>query len=289
MIPYLYEHENPNAKLRSNGKRFHGYPHRGRVASGIVVHTAENLPDITGDDTGAESVASYASRMERPASYHRVVDSDSIVVLLPDEAQAFHCVGWNSRTLGLSIASKAGTWDQTPAKWKTRILHNAADIAADWCVLHGIDPVHINSQALEHGGTGLIGHGELDPERRHDPGDDFPWEWFIRLVEERVEPVGDLYPEPVLTQPMTFIDTTATNGSGWWLIGDGGIANMGAAPYYGHLLDPTTRSILSVELGISDSELYYQGNPVSIVENELGGYTIWTDEGYSYTFWAGTI
>ena len=38
---YLVENENPNAKLRSNGKRGQYYPTRSKQIQGIVVHTAE--------------------------------------------------------------------------------------------------------------------------------------------------------------------------------------------------------------------------------------------------------
>lgn len=291
-MAYLLEHPNPNAPVRSDGGKYWGYPTRQRSIDSIVVHTAESLPDWDGTDTGAEAVAKYAARMDRAASYHTVVDSDSTIELLPPDHTAFHAVGWNSRALGLSFATRADEWANAPEWWVKSILENGATVAAAWCDTYGIAVQHATKGVIYNGGTGLIGHGEVDPGRRHDPGADFPWDRFLTMIVERL-PGAVTAPEPSALfagGPVPIIDLKGAPGGGEWaLIEDGGVMNLGGAAYYGHLLDPRTRQILTAALGVDDSELYYDGAPYSIEPNEFGGYDVWTDRNKRYSFHAGTV
>lgn len=293
MAAYLLEHPNPNAPVRADGGRYWGHPTRQRPIDTIVVHTAENVPDW-GDtnDLGAENVAAYAARMERAASYHTVVDSDTTIELLPAGYTAFHARGWNSNSLGLSFATSADQWDDAPEWWVASILANGADVAAGWCQQFGIDPVRVTKGVIYQGGTGFVAHADVDPSRRHDPGTGFPWDRFLTMVAERL-PGAVTAPAPSALfsgGPVPIIDLKGAPGGGEWaLIEDGGVMNFGGAPYCGHLLDPATRQILTAALGIGDGDLYYDGKPYSIEANDLGGYDIWTDRNRRYSFHPGTV
>lgn len=188
MSYYLYTHPNKHAPIRSNGIRFWGYPVRNGLPAIIVVHTAENRPDYVPPDTGAESVARYFSRTERPASAHVVTDSDSVIPLIPDTAVAFHVRGYNTPGWGIEIATQAASWNALPNWHKEALLRNAARVCAETASKWGIPVAYRTKAQIDSGLPGFTGHTDLDPSRRRDPGfDDEAWDQFIGYVKEAQE------------------------------------------------------------------------------------------------------
>lgn len=182
--PYLYEHQNRHAPVRTNGLRFWGYPSRppGVDSRVIAVHTAESFLDLIGVDTGAENVARFQSQTERPSSYHRIADSDSIVMCLPDEAVAFGVGNFNSPTLHISLAMRAADWsDEKKAKAAEPTLLNAAKVCQEWVQRYKIPLRWLTRVEALAGQSGFVKHGIMDPERRSDPGVRFPAARFLDL------------------------------------------------------------------------------------------------------------
>lgn len=191
MSYFLLDNENPNAGRGADGRRFHGHAARRGQAKVIVVHTAENIPDISGEDLGAENVARYLSTTDRQASYHTVVDADSIVRLLPHSYVAFHVRSFNSTSLGLSFATRAAEWARLPDERVTSALANGAREARSWSEAYAIPTVRINVSEALSGGTGFVSHSQMDPTRRTDPGRDFPWDRFLSMVSGSPPPPPD--------------------------------------------------------------------------------------------------
>lgn len=181
-MPYLYRHQNQYAPRRSNGLRFWGYPSRTKGITAIGVHTAE----ITPSPGSAENIAHYFSHTDRPASYHQIVDSDSTVRLLPDEATAFGIRGFNSPCLQLSFATRAASWGRYP-QWDRLALERGAQVAAEWCRRHLIPVRRITRTQAQQGVRGLVAHGTMDPGRRSDPGAGFPWQQFLHRVKALIK------------------------------------------------------------------------------------------------------
>lgn len=178
---YLLDHDNPNAPRRSDGNRFWGYPSRNGSIRVIGVHTGENAPDFVPPDRGAESIASYLSRVARAASYHEVVDSDSTIPLLPEHYTAFGIGNFNSPTWHLSFATEAHKWGMD-RKWQDAILRRGAVSAARIAKKHGIPAVKLTREQALNGKKGFVAHATMDPSRRSDPGKGFPWTNFFSLV-----------------------------------------------------------------------------------------------------------
>lgn len=205
---HMQDHPNPNKdQYRSN---------RRELATGaIVIHTAESTPDLVLPDMGAEGVANWISRRDTYGSYHDIVDSDSVVKLGPYDWETFH-VGVsrtvagvktraNSISLGLSFACRAHQWPnliweggkvvgyqggQLTDEWVDGALINGAYSAADMSNYirdtrgYGIPPNRISVEQFWAGEPGFITHAELDPGRRTDPGDQFPWFVFLSIFAD---------------------------------------------------------------------------------------------------------
>lgn len=165
------------------------YPTRAKPPTGLIaVHTGENLPDSEGADTGAEALASFITgRTDQAGSYHLLSDSDSRIQLARFEWTAFGARGYNSHVIHLGISGMHNKWrdDSIPYDFfaKTIMLaaHNAVQAARWLKAEHGIEvpAIRLTKAEADEGRPGFIDHSRLDPSRRRDPGDEFPWDLFL--------------------------------------------------------------------------------------------------------------
>lgn len=168
--------------LLSNPRK-HYYTTRTSPILGIVLHVTAGLEDFTPPDSGAEATIKYGQSNTRPASWHGIVDSDSIIDCLPDSYTAFHVVGFNSPTLGLEIANRDAKWTGKPQRWVDDTIRNAAEWCRPRVEKYGL-PVQLCTAAEVRSAVaarrkfGFTYHRYLDPSRRIDPGFDFPWAQF---------------------------------------------------------------------------------------------------------------
>lgn len=180
--PYLYTSNNPNARIRDNGKRGWYYPNRrGGLGSiqVIVLHTTENSPS----KRSAELTAKWQrDSAPSPSSYHKIVDSNSVLLTLPDGATSFSVVGYNTVSLNLSFATYARVWGKYP-EWEAGALKLAAESVAEWCVTYDIPVRYVTKDDVDRGKKGITFHSRLDPARRSDPGYKFPSTGFLKLVQ----------------------------------------------------------------------------------------------------------
>ena len=161
----------------------HFYTTRRSPILGIVLHVTAGLEDFTPPDNGAEATVRYGQSNTRAASWHGIVDSDSIIDCLPDAYTAYHCIGYNSSTLGLEIANRNAVWKGKPEAWVDNTIANAAKWCAPRVKTYGL-PVKLSTKAQVDAAIkagrpfGFTYHSYCDPTRRIDPGRDFPWEQF---------------------------------------------------------------------------------------------------------------
>ena len=165
----------------------HYYPTRNSPILGIVLHVTAGLEDFTPPDSGAEATIRYGQSNTRPASWHGIVDSDSVIDCLPDNYTAFHCIGLNSPSLGLEIANRDAKWATKPEPWAGDTLKNGADWCRPRVAKYGL-PIRLSTAAEVRAAVnagrpfGFTYHRYMDPSRRIDPGFDFPWNRFETLL-----------------------------------------------------------------------------------------------------------
>lgn len=180
-MAFLWTANNPHAPVRANGRRFWGYPTRNGGTAAIRcigIHTAETDPS----PASAENVARWLrDSAPNPASYHSLVDSDSEVELLPDSAVAFGIASFNTPTVHLSFATRAGWWGRYPA-WDDDALDRGARVAARWVRRYNIPLRWITRTQALGGERGFVRHSTMDPSRRSDPGASFPADRFFTLI-----------------------------------------------------------------------------------------------------------
>ena len=215
---------NPHGTVNPDGRYWGRYRRRDPFSGGIVVHTAEVPPDYVAPDFGAERTADYFTGSTRPASYHRIADSDSIVPFLPLDHEAYHdATGGNRWSVGVSMGTQAHTWG-TNLEHDELVLRNAARAIAEaaryWASLApGRDPLAVarwitpaQYRAKE---PGLVEHGQLDPSRRSDPWTTHRLRPDLRdrlVAYVRAELTGQPAPEPEPTpdpEELTVADIAA--------------------------------------------------------------------------------
>lgn len=151
----------------------------------IVIHTMEAAKK----NNTAENVANYFKTTTNKVSAHLCIDNDSIVQCVYDNDVAYAAPGVNRDGIQLELAGFAS---QTKADWSdaynTLLLEKAANAAAQYCLKYDIPRVHLTNTQLKNGDKGIIGHYQASkvypPNAGHtDPGENFPWDFFIERVE----------------------------------------------------------------------------------------------------------
>ena len=221
---------------RSNPTGPNYYTRRNRPMLVYVVHITAGLQDFdTVDDNSAEGVVAYAQTTTRDVSWHVSTDSDSTIQLLPPEYTAWHVTNYNSGGYGHEISKLNTDWrvgPNAPLAWRAKTLDQAARHAAKiavqyripirWATRSEVDREFAKGSAGAP--VGFIGHWELDPTRRDDPGrlpgtstDTFPRDEFLSLVRYHAARI-QTPPIPAMAGgmdlPMQQIPLLGTTGGG---------------------------------------------------------------------------
>lgn len=190
----------------------HYYESRLRPLLACVMHITAGLEDLdTIADHSAENTANYAGTTDRDVSWHSGSDTDSWVSLLPATYTAWHVLSYNSPTYGHEISKRHTDWRVMPRDWIVKTLRIAAvgpdgksglkAIALRYGIpLRKATRAELDRELANHAAgrpwkpVGFIGHTELQPRDRLDPGlvgsiDTFPWDEFFSYMTD--DAVGD--------------------------------------------------------------------------------------------------
>jgi hypothetical protein len=156
----------------------------------IVIHTAE-CGEVR---SAAENVAAWGARPASQggpggASWHFMVDADSITQSVLEKDIAWHAGPVNGYSIGVE---HAGYHHQTPAQWADAytkaMLERSAQLVGDLCRRYGIPVRRLTADELKRGERfGITGHvdvtlGLTNGKGHQDPGPHFPWDWYLSRV-----------------------------------------------------------------------------------------------------------
>ena len=123
--------------------------------------------------TGMASAPAAVARLRDPAakvSAHYLIDEDGCVMdLVPEERRAWHAgvAGWrslddiNSHSIGIELVNPGHEWGYRPFPGVQ--IAALTELAAAIRARHGMPP------------EGVLGHSDVAPGRKTDPGELFPW------------------------------------------------------------------------------------------------------------------
>jgi N-acetylmuramoyl-L-alanine amidase len=128
--------------------------------------------------TGMRDAASALARLRDPiaaVSSHWLVDEDgSVIALVPERRRAWHAgisgwqgrIGLNASSIGIELVNPGHEWGYRPFPERQieAVERLCRGILARW----PIPPARI------------LGHADIAPHRKQDPGEAFPWRWLAQ-------------------------------------------------------------------------------------------------------------
>lgn len=120
----------------------------------------------------AEAAISWLCDPRSEVSCHYLVDEQGLVTqMVPESRRAWHAgvASWkgqedlNSRSIGIEIAN-AGDLDEGTCDYPDAQIDAVIALCQDICARHNIAPERV------------LGHSDVAPSRKKDPGRHFPWE-----------------------------------------------------------------------------------------------------------------
>ena len=149
----------------------------------VVIHTTESGPDSVWGvvnyfkNDGIDVSSTYVVNDKPNASGY--VD---VVLCVPESEKPWTQKSANPYSISYELVGRAA---RTREDWEAHRaqLRTVAALVAEDCVQYGIP--------VKRAFPGILGHRDLRsfgfPNDHTDPGEDFPWGWFLRLVESYVK------------------------------------------------------------------------------------------------------
>jgi N-acetylmuramoyl-L-alanine amidase len=126
----------------------------------------------TGMQSGQEAIDRLCDREAKVSSHYVVEEDGRIFRLVDEEDRAWHAgksawggyQGVNDISIGIEIVNPGHEWGYRP--FPAEQMQSVAALAQDIMKRHGILGRHV------------LGHSDVAPERKEDPGELFDWPWL---------------------------------------------------------------------------------------------------------------
>jgi len=141
---------------------------RNLPVSMVVLH-------YTGMPTGEEALARLCDPAAKVSAHYLIDEDGTVVSLVPEEKRAWHAgrAYWrgitdvNSASIGIELVNPGHEWGYRP--FPDAQMEALLPLLADIVDRHDISP------------TNVVGHSDVAPARKTDPGELFDWERLARL------------------------------------------------------------------------------------------------------------
>ncbi|WDI30378.1 N-acetylmuramoyl-L-alanine amidase [Hyphococcus flavus] len=138
------------------------FDERGRDIDTVVLH-------YTGMPTGKEALERLCDPQAKVSAHYLVEENGDIYRLVDEVKRAWHAgvaywrgdIDINARSIGIEIVNPGHAWGYRdfPEAQVTAVIALVKDI----CSRHKISPARV------------VGHSDVAPRRKEDPGEKFPW------------------------------------------------------------------------------------------------------------------
>ncbi len=171
----------------------------------IVIHTTEgrwsdDLTHAENQERNFRNVINYFKKNDRNVSAHYIIGRNGEICQMVNEGDVAHTqTYYNGRAFGIECAG----WSRRPETWTPELMESLIKLCAYLCVKWDIPAYHPEGTAYEgpysvivdeenkrFTGPGLVGHDQVQPWNKSDPGDHFPWEEFSERVRLRIREYG---------------------------------------------------------------------------------------------------
>jgi N-acetyl-anhydromuramyl-L-alanine amidase AmpD len=199
------------------------YTKANRTAKDIVWIVVHDMEMTERADT-AEACRDYFQTTATQASSHYTIDNNSIVECVAVEDVAWCAPGANA--IGIHL-EHAGFARQTSGEWLDdygrQMLARSAALTSWLCDTYRVPKRRLTVAEIKAGKPGIVGHGDLTAAKvggntHTDPGPNFPWTYYIGLVNTQQED-DDMFTDDdraLLKQTLNKADgTTLRNDLGW--------------------------------------------------------------------------
>ena len=160
----------------------------------IVIHTMESGEQA---NKAKQVTQWFAGRTAPDASAHYMIDNKYMYSGVNDTDTAWATGHFDTNRCSISI-ELAGKASQTTSQWNDKyssdMLALTAQLVAGLCNKYKIPVKHLTPNQVRTG-SGIIGHLDVTKAYRvkgghSDPGKNFPWADFIKMVESQYNLLG---------------------------------------------------------------------------------------------------
>jgi len=129
----------------------------------------------TGMQDAASAIARLTDAEAKVSSHYLVAEDGQVLRLVPEEQRAWHAgkARWrsitdvNSASIGIEIVNPGHEWGYRP--FPRAQMDGLVPLIADIVKRHAIEPANV------------VGHSDVAPQRKQDPGELFDWPLLARL------------------------------------------------------------------------------------------------------------